>query len=147
MANGVINHDRVSAQSGSDGQFLDPAGELGKQGTLGRQRPDMQGMESSLIHIHRQLDAGALWQVGDQAAVKHVAVEFERLAALKGIDDIGSILLPTLQITTRDLFSELDPYAIFPGRLGLLVFLQDVGVFTGIMLQYYCHLLACNCCL
>ena len=95
VTDGVVDHGRVAGQGGGDRHLLDTARELGQQGALRRQRTDMDGMEAGLIHIDRQLHAGAFGQVGDELRVGDVAVELEGFAALEGIDDIGGIFQPS----------------------------------------------------
>src|SRR5687768_12704580 len=64
--------------------------------------------------------------------VANVAIELEHLAASEGIDDIRGILVFALQIffSERVFKSFLD--LILPCGIPVLIFLQDIGVFTGI---------------
>ena len=98
MADGAIDHGRVTCDSGSDGHLFDATGKLGQQGALGRQRTDMQRVEASLIHIDRDFDTGAFGQVGDEMRIADIAVELERLTALQGVDNMGGIFLTPLLV-------------------------------------------------
>ena len=90
------------AMRGGDGHLFDPAGKLREQRTLGWQCADMDRVETGLVHHDRHLDACALGQVGDQLCVGHIAVELEHVAALQGVDDVGGVFMPALQVFSSE---------------------------------------------
>ena len=91
MADGPVNHERVTGNGGGDGHLFDAAGKSGQQGTLGRQGADVQGMEPGLVHVNRDFDTGAFRQVGDDLGVGNIAIELKRFTAFQGVDDIRGI--------------------------------------------------------
>jgi len=132
VADGAVDHGRIASDGSGDGHLFDAARELGQQGTLGRQRTDVDRMEASLVHINRDLDTGAFGQVCYESCIWNIAVEFEGLTAFKGIDDIGGVLLAALDVRQGQRGRQAFPDDVLPGLLGVLVFLQDVGVFAGV---------------
>ncbi len=79
VTDGAVDHHRVAGNGGLHGHFLDAAGELGQQGTFGREVADVEGMESGAVHQHRDFHAGVLWQIGNQVSIADISIEAKRL--------------------------------------------------------------------
>ena len=98
MGDCTIDHGRVALDGTRDRHLFDAAGELRKQSGFSRQRANMNGMNASLVHNNRDFNARTLWKIGDEVGITDIAIELEHLTAFEGIDDVGGIFMPALEI-------------------------------------------------
>ena len=92
----------------------------------------MDGMDTGFIGNDWHFDACTFGQVGDEMCVSDVAVEFEHIAALEGIDNVRSIFIFALQVFNREWSSELLFDLVLPSGFVMLIFLQDIGILARI---------------
>src|SRR5688572_23187521 len=115
MGDRAIDRYRIACQRTFDRKLLNAAGEPRQQSTLRRERAYMDGMKPTSIHQDGHLHTGAFGQVCNEMRVPNVSIEFEHIAASERVDDVGGVLMLTLQILRAQRPDETFLHLVFPG--------------------------------